>query len=158
MLHNIFVSPSSSTGGRIPTWIWVRARILHLFFDSNCICYHQVSMACLPSSCCTIQRGISGLCSVPQHQARGSIAVHIVTAFAFTHKVILVFKELDIDEEGDKDKRRTLLFTGATTSLRGYTPCLGQPIPQSNTINCATLRRIQSLCNTLLNPSPSQTP
>ena len=40
---------------------------------------------------------------------------NIVAAFAFAREVITTFKELDIDE----GKRGTLIFTGATASLRG---------------------------------------
>jgi len=45
------------------------------------------------------------------------VDVNIVAAFAFAREAILAFKELDIEE----GKRGTLLFTGATASLRGNT-------------------------------------
>jgi NADP-dependent 3-hydroxy acid dehydrogenase YdfG len=48
------------------------------------------------------------------------VDTNIVAAFAFARQAILAFKELDI-EEGGKGKRGTLLFTGATASLRGNT-------------------------------------
>ncbi|KZP06791.1 NAD-P-binding protein [Athelia psychrophila] len=47
-----------------------------------------------------------------------SVNTNIVGAFAFSREVITAFKDLDIDEKG---KRGTLLFTGATASLRGNT-------------------------------------
>lgn len=43
----------------------------------------------------------------------------VIGAFAFSHEVLAVFKELEIDEEVGKGKRGTLIFTGATASLRG---------------------------------------
>jgi NAD(P)-dependent dehydrogenase (short-subunit alcohol dehydrogenase family) len=49
-----------------------------------------------------------------------SVDTNIIAAFAFARQAILTFKELDIEEEG-KGKRGTLLFTGATASLRGNT-------------------------------------
>jgi NAD(P)-dependent dehydrogenase (short-subunit alcohol dehydrogenase family) len=52
-------------------------------------------------------------------QLQESIDIHIVAAFAFAREAILAFKELDIDEEGGKGKRGTLIFTGATASTRG---------------------------------------
>ncbi|KZP06795.1 NAD(P)-binding protein [Athelia psychrophila] len=47
-----------------------------------------------------------------------SVDTNIVSAFAFSREAITAFKDLDIDEKG---KRGTLLFTGATASLRGNT-------------------------------------
>ena len=58
---------------------------------------------------------------VKPKQLQESIDIHIVAAFAFAREAILAFKELDIDEEGGKGKRGTLLFTGATASFRGNT-------------------------------------
>jgi len=49
-----------------------------------------------------------------------SMDTNIIAAFGFARQAILAFKELDI-EEGGKGKRGTLLFTGATASLRGNT-------------------------------------
>lgn len=43
--------------------------------------------------------------------------MNVVAAFAFAREAILAFKEQDIEE----GKRGTLLFTGATASLRGNT-------------------------------------
>jgi len=48
---------------------------------------------------------------------QASVDTNIVAAFAFARESILAFKELDIEE----GKRGTLLFTGATASLRGNT-------------------------------------
>jgi len=53
-------------------------------------------------------------------EVQASVDTNIVAAFAFAREAILAFKELDI-EEGGKGKRGTLLFTGATASLRGNT-------------------------------------
>ncbi|KZP30153.1 NAD-P-binding protein [Athelia psychrophila] len=47
-----------------------------------------------------------------------SVDTNIVAAFAFAREAITAFKALDID---DKGARGTLLFTGATASLRGNT-------------------------------------
>lgn len=49
-----------------------------------------------------------------------SVDTNIVTAFAFSKEVITAFKANAIDEEGG-GKRGTLIFTGATASLRGNT-------------------------------------
>lgn len=48
-----------------------------------------------------------------------SVDTNIVAAFAFSREVITAFKSLDIDQE--KGKRGTLIFTGATASVRGNT-------------------------------------
>jgi len=48
-----------------------------------------------------------------------SVDTNIVAAFAFAREAILAFKGQGIDE--DNGKRGTLLFTGATASLRGNT-------------------------------------
>lgn len=45
-----------------------------------------------------------------------SLQTHITAAFAFSRQAILTFKENGLDAKG---KRGTLLFTGATASLRG---------------------------------------
>jgi len=58
---------------------------------------------------------------ITPEQLRESIDIHIIAAFAFAREAILAFKELDIDEEGGKGKKGTLLFTGATSSTRGNT-------------------------------------
>jgi NAD(P)-dependent dehydrogenase (short-subunit alcohol dehydrogenase family) len=56
---------------------------------------------------------------ITPEEVRESVDTNIVAAFAFARETILAFKELDIDE--NKGKRGTLLFTGATASLRGNT-------------------------------------
>ncbi|KZP10322.1 NAD-P-binding protein [Athelia psychrophila] len=48
-----------------------------------------------------------------------SVDTNIVGAFAFSREAITAFKDLAVDEQ--KGKRGTLLFTGATASLRGNT-------------------------------------
>lgn len=50
-----------------------------------------------------------------------SVDTNIVAAFAFSREAIIAFKGVEIDENGGKGKRGTLLFTGATASLRGNT-------------------------------------
>ncbi|KAF7986905.1 hypothetical protein HWV62_12679 [Athelia sp. TMB] len=47
-----------------------------------------------------------------------SVNTNIIAAFAFAREAITLFKGLELD---DKGKRGTLLFTGATASLRGNT-------------------------------------
>jgi len=56
---------------------------------------------------------------ITPEEVQTSVDTNIVAAFAFAREAILAFKELDI--EGGKGKRGTLLFTGATASLRGNT-------------------------------------
>jgi len=51
-------------------------------------------------------------------QVQESIDTNVVAAFAFARESILLFREQDINEHG---KRGTLLFTGATASIRGNT-------------------------------------
>jgi len=58
---------------------------------------------------------------ISAEEVQDSVDTNIVAAFAFAKEVLLAFKELEIDEEGGKGKRGTLLFTGATASLRGNT-------------------------------------
>jgi len=55
---------------------------------------------------------------ITPEQVQESVDTNIVASFAFAREAILAFKALDI-EEGGKGKRGTLLFTGATASLRG---------------------------------------
>jgi NAD(P)-dependent dehydrogenase (short-subunit alcohol dehydrogenase family) len=53
-----------------------------------------------------------------------SVDTNITAAFAFSREVILTLKENEIDVDGKlggRGKRGTLLFTGATASLRGNT-------------------------------------
>lgn len=58
---------------------------------------------------------------ITAEEVQDSLDTNIVAAFAFAKEAILAFKELEIDEEEGKGKRGTLLFTGATASLRGNT-------------------------------------
>ncbi|KAI0072349.1 NAD(P)-binding protein [Panus rudis PR-1116 ss-1] len=53
---------------------------------------------------------------VTQEDIEASVQDNIVGAFAFSHEVIFLFKDNEIDELG---RRGTLLFTGATASIRG---------------------------------------
>jgi len=50
-------------------------------------------------------------------QVQESADTNIVASFAFAREAILAFKEQPVDD----GKRGTLLFTGATASLRGNT-------------------------------------
>ncbi|KAG6830613.1 hypothetical protein H0H93_013991, partial [Arthromyces matolae] len=50
---------------------------------------------------------------------RTSLELNVEAAFAFSREAILTFKENEVSE--DKGKRGTLIFTGATASLRGNT-------------------------------------
>ncbi|KDQ52494.1 hypothetical protein JAAARDRAFT_162618 [Jaapia argillacea MUCL 33604] len=54
--------------------------------------------------------------SVTEEEIKNSADINIVGAFAFSREVILTFKENGLDAKG---KRGTLLFTGATASIRG---------------------------------------
>jgi len=56
---------------------------------------------------------------ITPEEVQTSVDTNIVAAFAFARESILAFKESDI--EAEKGKRGTLLFTGATASLRGNT-------------------------------------
>ncbi|KAL4247331.1 NAD(P)-binding domain superfamily protein [Abortiporus biennis] len=53
---------------------------------------------------------------VTEQDIQENVQVNILAAFAFSRQAILAFKENKIDEKG---RRGTLLFTGATASLRG---------------------------------------
>ncbi|KAF9002187.1 short-chain dehydrogenase/reductase SDR [Cyathus striatus] len=53
---------------------------------------------------------------VKPEDIEASLSISVVGAFAFSKEVIQEFKGNDVDESG---KRGTLLFTGATASLRG---------------------------------------
>ncbi|KAG8900304.1 hypothetical protein FRB99_006124 [Tulasnella sp. 403] len=55
---------------------------------------------------------------VTEKDIRESLDINVVGAFAFARESILAFKDLDLNEKG---KRGTLIFTGATASLRGNT-------------------------------------
>jgi len=55
---------------------------------------------------------------ITPQEVQENVDTNIVAAFAFAREALLAFKELDIDEKG---KRGTLLFTGATASLKGNT-------------------------------------
>ncbi|KAI0636066.1 NAD-P-binding protein [Trametes polyzona] len=54
--------------------------------------------------------------AVTEKDITDSLQVHVTAGFAFARKVILAFKENALDENGC---RGTLLFTGATASVRG---------------------------------------
>ncbi|KAH0580704.1 hypothetical protein H2248_002189 [Termitomyces sp. 'cryptogamus'] len=56
---------------------------------------------------------------VTPEDIRTSLELNVEAAFAFSREAILTFKENKISE--DKGKRGTLIFTGATASLRGNT-------------------------------------
>jgi len=63
---------------------------------------------------------------VTPSEIQESVDTNIVAAFAFAREAILAFKQNDIAIEGDegsraRGKRGTLIFTGATASLRGNT-------------------------------------
>ena len=55
---------------------------------------------------------------VTEEGINDSVQVNILAAFAFSRQAILAFKDNVIDEKGG---RGTLLFTGATASIRGNT-------------------------------------
>lgn len=59
-----------------------------------------------------------GFLDVTEEDITSSVQVYVAGAFAFSRRAILAFKENAIDELGG---RGTLLFTGATASLRGNT-------------------------------------
>ncbi|KAI0368015.1 NAD-P-binding protein [Pilatotrama ljubarskyi] len=54
--------------------------------------------------------------TVTEKDITASLEVHVTGGFAFSRKVILAFKENELDVNGC---RGTLLFTGATASVRG---------------------------------------
>jgi NAD(P)-dependent dehydrogenase (short-subunit alcohol dehydrogenase family) len=59
---------------------------------------------------------------ITPEELQASLDTNVVAAFAFAKEAILRFKENDIDTDaklGGKGKQGTLLFTGATASLRG---------------------------------------
>jgi NAD(P)-dependent dehydrogenase (short-subunit alcohol dehydrogenase family) len=58
---------------------------------------------------------------ITPEEVQNSLDNNVVAAFAFAKASILAFKDLDIDESEGAGKRGTLLFTGATASLRGNT-------------------------------------
>lgn len=53
---------------------------------------------------------------VTEEDVRDSVEGNIVGPFAFSREAILAFKENELDDRG---RRGTLLFTGATASIRG---------------------------------------
>ncbi|KAI0919540.1 hypothetical protein AcW1_003231 [Taiwanofungus camphoratus] len=57
-----------------------------------------------------------GFLDVTEQELQTVIDANIVAPFAFSRQVLLAFKENEVDELG---KRGTLLFTGATASVRG---------------------------------------
>ena len=52
---------------------------------------------------------------ITPEEVQETVNLNIIAAFAFAREVITAFKELDVE----KGKRGTLIFTGATASLRG---------------------------------------
>ncbi|RPD52978.1 NAD-P-binding protein [Lentinus tigrinus ALCF2SS1-7] len=54
--------------------------------------------------------------NVTEKDIQSSLEVHVTAGFAFSRRVILAFKENALDSAGS---RGTLLFTGATASIRG---------------------------------------
>ncbi|EIM84866.1 NAD-P-binding protein [Stereum hirsutum FP-91666 SS1] len=57
-----------------------------------------------------------------EEEVTESVKTNVTAAFSFSREVILAFKQLPLNELG---KRGTLLFTGATASLRGNTTTSG---------------------------------
>ncbi|EIN05329.1 NAD(P)-binding protein [Punctularia strigosozonata HHB-11173 SS5] len=55
---------------------------------------------------------------VTEQEVKEAVDTNITAAFAFSREVILAFKSNDLNEDG---KRGTLIFTGATASIRGNT-------------------------------------
>ena len=53
---------------------------------------------------------------ITEDELAKSLQTHVTASFAFSRQAILAFKKNDIDEKG---RRGTLLFTGATASIRG---------------------------------------
>lgn len=67
----------------------------------------------------TLERGVNvfgSFLSVTEKDITASLEVHVTAGFAFARRVILAFKENGLDAQGC---RGTLLFTGATASVRG---------------------------------------
>ncbi|KAI0086065.1 short-chain dehydrogenase/reductase SDR [Irpex rosettiformis] len=60
--------------------------------------------------------GFGSFLDVTEESLQQSIEANVTGAFAFSRQAILTFRENDVDERG---KRGTLLFTGATASIRG---------------------------------------
>jgi NAD(P)-dependent dehydrogenase (short-subunit alcohol dehydrogenase family) len=61
---------------------------------------------------------------ITPEELQESLDTNVTAAFAFSREVILTFKDNEIDVDGKlggRGKRGTLLFTGATASLRGNT-------------------------------------
>jgi len=57
-----------------------------------------------------------GFLDVTENDVRETVDVNIIASFAFAREAILAFKDLPLNEQG---KRGTLIFTGATASVRG---------------------------------------
>lgn len=57
-----------------------------------------------------------GFLEITEEEVRESVDTNVVAAFAFARASILAFKDLPLNEQG---KRGSLIFTGATASLRG---------------------------------------
>ena len=53
---------------------------------------------------------------ITEDELAKSLQTHVTASFAFSRQAILAFKKNDVD---DKGRRGTLLFTGATASIRG---------------------------------------
>ena len=63
---------------------------------------------------------------ITEEEQRAALEINVLTAFAFSREVLLEFTKNDFEQpsEGGKAgarKRGTLIFTGATASLRGNT-------------------------------------
>ena len=56
--------------------------------------------------------------NITEADIHASLEVHVESAFAFARKVVLALRENALDEHGC---RGTLIFTGATASVRGNT-------------------------------------
>ena len=54
--------------------------------------------------------------TVTEADIQSSLEVHVTAGFSFSRKVILAMKENGLDQNGS---RGTLIFTGATASIRG---------------------------------------
>ncbi|KAI0804747.1 short-chain dehydrogenase/reductase SDR [Irpex lacteus] len=60
--------------------------------------------------------GFSSFLDVTEESLNQSLEANVTGAFAFSRQAVLTFRENELDERG---KRGTLLFTGATASIRG---------------------------------------
>ena len=112
-------SPSSiqSAFGSIRSQ-WPESPLRVALFNTSFGVWKVCAFHMFPSLRSSLTRNPQPFLEVTPEEVQESVDTNIVAAFAFSREAITAFKGLDLN---DKGKRGTLLFTGATASLRGNT-------------------------------------